>query len=134
VKDEMHKRISQRTTNTTMLRVFFSNLTTTGLSFAAALRGSAEQHQWPQTHQVTVAGPATMESKAPVPSRQHKQQEMGQPVGAPKVNSFALYNCMLRIITAVEKFITEFSGAKSEEEKILAITKIVLNLMKQNDS
>jgi hypothetical protein len=28
---------------------------------------------------------------------------------------------------------TEFSGAGSEEEKIVAITKIVSNLMKQND-
>jgi hypothetical protein len=27
----------------------------------------------------------------------------------------------------------EFKGAVSEEEKIVAITKIVLNLMKQND-
>jgi hypothetical protein len=28
---------------------------------------------------------------------------------------------------------TEFSGAMSEEDKIVAITKIVSNLMKQND-
>jgi hypothetical protein len=28
---------------------------------------------------------------------------------------------------------TEFNGAMSEEEKIVAITKIVSNLMKQND-
>jgi hypothetical protein len=28
---------------------------------------------------------------------------------------------------------TEFSGDVSEEEKIVAITKIILNLMKQND-
>jgi hypothetical protein len=28
---------------------------------------------------------------------------------------------------------TDFNGAMSEEEKTVAITKIVLNLMKQND-
>jgi hypothetical protein len=28
---------------------------------------------------------------------------------------------------------TEFNGAVSDEEKIVAITEIVLNLMKQND-
>jgi hypothetical protein len=40
---------------------------------------------------------------------------------------------MLRTVTAVQLFMTEFNGAVSEEEKIVAITKIVLNLMKQND-
>jgi hypothetical protein len=40
---------------------------------------------------------------------------------------------MLRIVTAVQQFMTEFNGTVSEEEKILAITKIVSNLMKQND-
>jgi hypothetical protein len=38
-----------------------------------------------------------------------------------------------RIVTIIQQFITEFSGAVSEEEKIVAITKIVSNLMKQND-
>jgi hypothetical protein len=39
---------------------------------------------------------------------------------------------MFRVVTAVQQIMTEFSGAVSEEQKILAITKIVLNLMKQN--
>jgi hypothetical protein len=39
---------------------------------------------------------------------------------------------MLRIVTVVQQFITEFNGAVSEGEKIVAITKTVLNLMKQN--
>jgi hypothetical protein len=38
----------------------------------------------------------------------------------------------LREVTVVQQIMTEFSGAVSEEEKILAIIKIVLNLMKQN--
>jgi hypothetical protein len=33
----------------------------------------------------------------------------------------------------VQQFITEFSGAVSEEDKTVANTKIVLNHMKQND-
>jgi hypothetical protein len=40
---------------------------------------------------------------------------------------------MLRTVTVVQQFITEFSGAVSEKEKIVAITKTLLNLMKQND-
>jgi hypothetical protein len=40
---------------------------------------------------------------------------------------------MLRIVTAVQQFMTEFNGAMSEEEKIVAITKTVFNLTKQND-
>jgi hypothetical protein len=40
---------------------------------------------------------------------------------------------MLRTVAAVQQFMAEFNGAVSEEEKIVAITKIVLNLMKQNE-
>jgi hypothetical protein len=39
---------------------------------------------------------------------------------------------MLRAITVVQQIMTELSGAVSKEEKILAITKIVLNPMEQN--
>jgi hypothetical protein len=40
---------------------------------------------------------------------------------------------MLRTVVAVQQFMTESNGAVSEEEKIVVITKIVSNLMKQND-
>jgi hypothetical protein len=43
-----------------------------------------------------------------------------------------LDNSMLRIVTAVQQFMAEFSDAVSEEEKIVAITEIVSDLMKQN--
>jgi hypothetical protein len=39
---------------------------------------------------------------------------------------------MLRVITVVQQIMTEFSGGMSEEAKIVAITKTVLNLTKQN--
>jgi hypothetical protein len=36
------------------------------------------------------------------------------------------------VVTVVQQFMTEFNGAVLEEAKILAITKIVLNIMEQN--
>jgi hypothetical protein len=48
----------------------------------------------------------------------------GQSVGAPNVNSLPLDNSLLRIVAAVQQFMREFSGAVSEEEKIVAITKL----------
>jgi hypothetical protein len=38
---------------------------------------------------------------------------------------------MLRIVAAVQQFMAKFNGAVSDEEKIVAITKIVSNLMKK---
>jgi glutamate mutase epsilon subunit len=81
---------------------------------------------------VAVAGPATMEPRVPVPFHQH-EQHAGQSVGAPNINSLHLDNSMLRIVAAIQQFMTEFNGAMSEEEKIVTITKIVSNVMKQND-
>jgi hypothetical protein len=40
---------------------------------------------------------------------------------------------MVRVVTVVQQIMTELSGSVSEEEKIVPITKIVLNLMKNND-
>jgi hypothetical protein len=39
---------------------------------------------------------------------------------------------MMRAVTVVQQITIELSGAVSEEDKIVAITKIVLNLIKQN--
>jgi hypothetical protein len=59
------------------------------------------------------------------------QQERGQLVQAQHVNSQPIDN-MLRVVNVVKQIMTESSGAVSEEDKILAVNKIVLNLMKQN--
>jgi hypothetical protein len=75
-----------------------------------------------------------MEPRVSVPLYQHEQQATGQSVGAPNVKSLPLDNGMLRIVAAVQQVMTEFNGAVSEEEKIVAITKIVSNLMKQSDN
>jgi hypothetical protein len=39
---------------------------------------------------------------------------------------------MLKVVTIAQHIITEFNGAELEEPKIVAITKIVLNLMEKN--
>jgi hypothetical protein len=39
---------------------------------------------------------------------------------------------MFTVVTVVQQIMTEFNGAVSEKDKIVAITKIVLNLMNQN--
>jgi hypothetical protein len=42
---------------------------------------------------------------------------------------------MVKVVSVVQHIMTEFSGGRvSEEAKIFAITKIVLNLMKENDN
>jgi hypothetical protein len=60
-----------------------------------------------------------------------RQKDAGQSVPATDVNSQPLEN-MLKVVTVVQQIMTEFNGVVSEEDKIVAITKIVLNLMKQN--
>lgn len=53
-------------------------------------------------------------------------------LGAPNIKSLPLDNMFRRVIT-VQQFMTEFNVAVSEKGKIVAITRIILNLMKQND-
>jgi hypothetical protein len=77
-----------------------------------------------------VAGPpAGAKSNTPASAQ---QQKAGQSVRTPIINNQPLDN-MLRVVTAVHQIMTEFNDAVSEEDKIVAITKIVLNLMKQDD-
>jgi hypothetical protein len=91
-------------------------------------RGSTDQ-QRPQARQVPAAGQPRPEKQSVLtPAPPHKT---GQSVQTPHVNSKTLDN-MLRVVTVVQQIMTEFNGAVSEEDKIVAITKIVLNLMKQN--
>jgi hypothetical protein len=73
---------------------------------------------------------ATMEPMAAASLQQEEQQVSGQSVRGPNVNSLPLDN-MIRVATVVQQIMTEFSGAVSEA-KIVAITKIVLNIIKRN--
>jgi hypothetical protein len=62
---------------------------------------------------------------------QHEQQTPSQSVRATNVNSFPLNKMLKLVITVVQQIMTESNGAVSEEAKLLAITKIVFNLMEQ---
>jgi hypothetical protein len=56
----------------------------------------------------------------------------GQSLQTPNVNGSSL-NDMLKVVTTVfQQIMTECYGAESEDDRIVAITKIVLKLMKQN--
>jgi hypothetical protein len=109
--------------------VFSSNNDTPGVSFAAALRGGASQEQRPLTCQLPVAvTPEARKSSVPAPVQ---GQETGQSVQAPNVSNHNFEN-MLKVVTVVQKIMTEVSSALSGEEKIVATTNIVLKLMNQN--
>jgi hypothetical protein len=126
-KEEMEKKMSQRAPGTTTARVFSSNRTSQSMSFTAALCGKTEEQQQPQTHQVTKACPATMETMVPAALPQHKQRTTGQSVQAPNANSSSLDKMLKAVVTVVQQIMTESNGAVLEEGKILAITRIVLN-------
>jgi hypothetical protein len=96
----MQKKKSQRTPRTTTGRVFSSNLTNPGMSFAAALQGKREEQQQPRTHQV--AGPDAMEPKVPAALPQLEQQKAGQSVRAANVNSLSLDKMLKVVVTVVQ--------------------------------
>jgi hypothetical protein len=68
---------------------------------------------------------------------QHKDTEIrnaspssGQSIQANTINNSLID--MFKVATIVQQIMTELNGAVTEEQKIAAITKIVLNLMKEN--
>jgi hypothetical protein len=73
-----------------------------------------------------------MEPRVPAALLQQEQQTTGQSVRAPNVNSLPLDNMLRVVATVVVQIMTEFNGAVLKEAKIVAITKIVINLMEQN--
>jgi hypothetical protein len=131
-EEEMQKKKSQKISKTTPGRMFSSSLTTPSMSFAEALRGRTEEQKQPQTHRVSVAGPATMESKVPADLPQYEQERAGQSVRALNENSLHLDKMLNVVVAVVQQIMKEFNGAVLEEAKIVDITKIVLNLMEQN--
>jgi hypothetical protein len=91
--------------------------------------GSTQKEQQQQEPQFPLAARWAAEKQS-VPAPVQPQQS-GQSVCTQNVNSQTLDN-MLRVVTVVQQIMTEFNGAVSEQEKIVAITKIFLNLMKHN--
>jgi hypothetical protein len=73
-----------------------------------------------------------MEHRVPAASPQNEQQKAGQSVRAPNINSLSLGNMLKVVVMVVQQTMAESNGAVLEEAKIMAITKIVLNLMEQS--
>jgi hypothetical protein len=119
-KEEMRKKKKpQGTLKNTTGRVFSSTFTKPTVSFAAALRGQAEQKGQQEE--------AASGSETP----KLGQKQRGQSVPAPIVNSEPQYKAF-RALAVVEQIMRELKGAVSEEEMVLAITKIVITLMKED--
>jgi hypothetical protein len=68
--------------------------------------------------------------KAQPTVRRHHAKQPGQSVQAPDVKISSLDDTF-RVATIVTHILMEVNGSVSKEAKIVSITKIVLNLMKQ---
>jgi hypothetical protein len=127
-KDELQRKKLQRTPKPTTGKVF-SNTVTPGVSFAAGLRGGASQEQRSLPRELPVAV-KTEARKASVPAPV-QQQKTGQSFQACHLSSQPFDN-MFNVVTDVQQIMTEVSGALSQDEKIMAIPKIVFNVMNQD--
>jgi hypothetical protein len=67
-----------------------------------------------------------------VQQQQWPQQEI-QNTGLSVQASSLSNNCKIQFFTVLQQIMTELSEAVSERDKIMVTTKMVLNLMKQND-
>jgi hypothetical protein len=75
-------------------------------------------------HREKQMSPPTQQQKSP--------PKPGQSVQATNINVNRSTVDMFKVVTVVQQIMTELNGAVSEEEKIMSVTKIVLNLMKQH--
>jgi hypothetical protein len=64
--------------------------------------------------------------------QQHLPQKEIQKTGLSVQTPSSSNNDTLKVATVVQQIMTELSEAVSEKDKIMVITKLVLNLMKQN--
>jgi hypothetical protein len=75
----------------------------------------------------------TTNSPALPPMRHNHQQVPSQSVQTPNVNSSSL-NYMFKVVAVIfQQIMTQLNGAEPEEDRVVAITKTVLQLVKQND-
>jgi hypothetical protein len=66
---------------------------------------------------------------APPPLRHSQQQVRIQSGQAPDANSLSLNNMFEVVAATFQHIMTELSGAEPEEDRIMAITEIVLKLV-----
>jgi hypothetical protein len=94
-----------------------------------------------QQHTATAATSAALSCTNPpchswrneYPSPLRHNQVPSQSVQTPNANSSPLYDMFTVVTTIFQQIMTELNGAKSEKDRIMVITKIVLKLMVQND-
>jgi hypothetical protein len=100
-------------------RVFSSTFIKPTVSFTAALRGQTEEKKKQEE--------AASGSETPKLGR----KERGQSVPAPIVNSEP-QDKAFRALAVVQQIMKELKCTVSEEDMVLAITKIVITLMKED--
>jgi hypothetical protein len=127
--EELRKKKSQGAPKPATARVFTSSFTNPGESIAAALRANKQQKQTP--HHAPQAGNSKIPEMGTPVMLQQQQKVTGQSAQASNVNSGSLDN-MFKVTTATQQIMTGLNDAASEEEKIVAITRIVHNLMNYN--
>jgi len=131
-------------------RTIASRLANPSTSYTAALMSNPRQQHHPgqsaesqeasrdqqPTPQFTAQ--TTCKESSPQNTPLHKDAEVrnaplksGQSVQANSTNNSTL-NDMFKVAAIVQQIMTELNGAVTEEHNIVAITRIVLNLMKEN--
>jgi hypothetical protein len=125
----MRRRKIPRAPKPNTRRAFSSKYITPGVSFVEALQSKADQTQQSHPRQAAEAAPVTVDQ--PRVQTTPKRQIVGQSAPAQIVNSLPLDN-MVRVVTVVQQFMTEYNYAVSKEANIHAISKIVLTLLEQN--
>jgi hypothetical protein len=106
-----HERRAQQAPKEPSGRMFFSKFTSPQQSYTATLHQD-RQHQQPQTTQ-------TEQQYLP----QKEFQKTGLSVQAPSSSNSDT------VATVVHQIMTELSKAVSEEDRVMVITKLILNLM-----
>jgi hypothetical protein len=96
------------------------------------LHSNTQQQQ--QSHPPTPAQacPATVGEMGAQHPLRHKQHIPSQSIQTSNVNSSSLKDIFNVVATVFQQIMTEVKGAYSEEERIVAIAKIVLKLVKRN--
>jgi hypothetical protein len=123
----MQKTKLQRTPKTKTGRVFSSNLTTPGGGAPGQDRGTAASD--------TSSGSGTSRhngNQGPCGLTPTRTADNKSVSSGPKCKQFFSGQNVESSSNGIQQIMTQFNGAVLEEAKILAITKIVSNLMEQN--
>jgi hypothetical protein len=119
-KEEICRRKIPRPPKSNTGRAFSSKYITPGVSFAEALQSKADQTQQSHPRQDAAAAPATVDQPRVQTSPKWQKADQSAPAQ------------LVRVVTVVQQFMTEYNDAVSKGGNIQAISKIVLTLPEQN--